>query len=413
MIFLYLISFLVFYRLLCVKNKPILRFIYIIYIVSICSAAGMWYLFPEYSRNYDLSLVAIFYHIVVLISMMLPLNGVDKRINVSKVEIKYSTLLPFIVFIVTLSLTSIVSSFYTYSLIFDSGVSIVDGRNTSMMGDSFMRVVKPNGGFLAHVSTIASEFSFVSLFLSFFVRYKYPKEKKTYILLFISSFSAIFYQLEWFGRENIVRFIFDFVFVYLIFNKSYSIGLNTNMIKYSILGMTLLLSVFLFITFMRFDKEVYEAGPLYGVISYLGQGFIYFSSFFEAFKYTGKTGGRSIFAIFFSEDQQVGILNQADQFGTFFDVSFNSFGTYVATFVNDVNAYYAVLIFFILILLFKKISMIKPNNIFFYVYLLWIFRFFASGIFYWIDILNTGDRLISILLVLFLNFIYKEKYKKV
>lgn len=411
MLFIYLISFIIFYKLLNVENKPTFRFILLIYLGSISSSIILWYLYPQYSRKYDLNLIAIFYHITVILFMLFPLRKYDSKINVSKINIKYKSLQPFIIILITLSFISIISSISTFKLIYNAGVSISEGRNDSIMGDSFMRITKPSGSLLAHISAIASEFCYIALFLAFYIKYKFPEKKKTFVLLLISSLSAVIFQLEWFGRENIVRYIFDFILIYLIFKPFISDKFKKSIRKYSLFGIVLILVVFVVITLARFNYDENDKGPIYGVISYFGQGFINFSSFFEAFALEGKSGGKSIFSIFYPVTQRVGIINQSADYGHLYDVPFNAFGTYVATFVNDINAFYSLFVFLILIMFFKLIGKVNSGNIFLYIYMLWIYRFFATGVFYWIDILNNGDRVFSFLIIIILNFIYNYRYK--
>jgi oligosaccharide repeat unit polymerase len=342
---------------------------------------------------------------------MLPLRKYDSILAPEKISISYYTLRPFLLGLVLLSFISIISSFYTYSLIFSSGVSILEGRLMSFDGDSFMRITKPSGSLLAHISAIASEFSYLALFFAFLISTKYPGHKKMVVALFISSLTAIFYQLEWFGRENIVRYILDGAIVFMMFKPLMSSSLK-RIIKRGIIVLGVLLGVvFGAITFSRFGEDSgYENGPIYGVLYYIGQSFFYFSPVFRAYDgFHGETDGRTIFAIFFNESERGSIFNAAASYSGHFDIPHNSFSTYVGSFVSDLGAIPSIFVFILLLAFFLLVTQMKSRNIFTYIYILWIYRFFTQGVFYWIDIWATGDILLCIVLVFILNILYNMR----
>ena len=404
LLFIYLIVFLLFYKSQNVKYKPVFKFILGLYIVSVICAIICWYCFPEYSRRYPLSFPAIVYHVLVIVVMLLPLSKYDKKIKVEKIDISYSTLKPFLWFLIVISIISIISSFYTYSVIYQSGVSIVDGRNASIAGDSFMLITKPPGSILSHISAIASEICYISLFFAFYIKCFYPKERLMFRLLLISSTVAVFWQLEWFGRENIVRFIFDFIIVFLMFRQFISKQALKVIKKYAVIGGGIVGAVFIAITLSRFDSEVFEAGPIYGVLSYAGQGFIYFSNYFDSFSLTPSGDGWQKMFTYFFPDREYSIFNTGAQ--STVDAAFNMFKTYVGTFIGPFGMFEALIPLGIMTIFCHIVGSMKSSSPFFYIYILWIYRFFSMGIFYWIDKWNNGDRILCILLILFLNIIY-------
>lgn len=411
MLLIYLIVFLIFYRTSNVSERPTFKVILLIYLAGIICACALWYFAPTETRRYDLYFPGIIYHVVILVLMMLPLKKYDRIIAPDKITIPYSTLQPFLVGLVVLSIITILSSFVTYSLIWRSGVSIFEGRQMSFDGESFVRIVKPSGSILAHISCIASEFSYLAFFFAFLVMVKYPGHKSMVRWLLISSLSAIFYQLEWFGRENIVRFFFDGAIVLVMFRSLLTNPLKKYIKKVAIIIAIIFGGIFTLITISRFGEDTgYENGPIYSVLSYMGQGFYYFSPIYEAHTgFEGKSGGRTIFAIFFDEAERGSIYKAADSYSGTYDIPHNVFGTYVCTFVGDLGAIPALIAFAVLIVFFIWVSKRRSDNIFTYIYILWVYRFFTQGVFYWVDILVTGDRIMCFVMILLLDLLYTTK----
>ena len=410
MLFIYLISFLLFYKINDVSSKPALKMVVYFYILaSVCSLV-LWYCYPDLSRDYPLRFGAIVYHIFVMTIMMMPLTKYDSKFDVTRIDIQYNTLKIYLYILIVLALISIASSFVTYSLILSSGISIVDGRNSAFGGESFMRIVKPYGSFLSHVSTISSEFSYITLFLAFLLKCSYPEKKFLFRMTLFSSLSAIFFQLEWFGRENIVRFIFDFLIIYYLFSNRLLEETKKKIKKTAIVVSAVISVPFIAITLSRFDTSISDGGPGYSILSYLGQGMIHFSPFYHAYSGNMENWGHTTFAVFYPESMRGSIFNAREQVGGSIDVPFNTFGTYVASIVNDWGALGAFIPLALLFAFSRYVGRMRSDDIFFYIYALWVLRFFASGIFYWIDLINNLDRIACFILVIGLHILSKSKY---
>ena len=408
MLLIYLIVFLLFYITSNVGKRPTFKVILLIYLSAIVCACCLWFFVPDITRRYPLYRPAILYHVVVLVLMMLPLKRYDRIIAPEKISITYETLRPFFVGIIVLSLITILSAFVTYYLIFSSGVSILEGRTMSISGDSFVRIVKPHGSILSHISAIASEVSYLALFFAFLVAYKYPTHFRMFKWLLISSLAAIFHQLEWFGRENIVRFFLDGIIVLVIFWPLFSDIIKKKITKIILIFVIGFGIIFSYITIDRFGEgSGHDYGPIYSVFFYFGQGFLYYSPIYRAYDgLIGRTNGKTIFAAFYPDSERGSIFNLASTYMGSIDIPHNIFPTYVGSFVSDLGAIPALIPFALLIVFFLLVSKMKSDNIFTYIYILWIYRFFTQGVFYWIDTWNNGDRLLCFVLIIILNFIY-------
>ena len=273
-------------------------------------------------------------------------------------------------------------------------MNVSDIRTEVMIGGEG-REMKQAGSILSHISALASNYSFISLILSFYCMLKYPYKKRIIYLLLMSSLSYLFFNLEIGGREAIVRYSFDLLFVYLIFRKDIS---NYWRHKFRVVMLSvfiLMLMVALYITISRFDGK----NTMYGTLGYLGQGFIFFSRFFD---YFGKTGSESAIFNAFS-------LIQVDRFNQNINVSadffLNVFTTFVGSFVKA-SGYKVALIHFAIIYFFiVLVKRINKKSIFYYIYAFYIFRFFIGGIFYWIDSFASRAKVYYILLIFLIHFI--------
>ena len=414
MLLLYLLVFVVFYYTSNLKYRPTFKVILLLYLASIVCACFLWYLMPEQTQKYPLYFPGIIYHIVVLVLMMLPLRKFDRILAPEKITISYRTLRPFLLVLVGLSFISIISSFFTYSIIISSGMSFLEGRVTSIQGDSFMRIIKPSGSILAHISAIASEFSYLSLFFAFLISVRYPGHRRMVAALFVASLTAIFFQLEWFGRENIVRYFLDGAIVFVMFRPLMAESMKKRLKRGIIVVGIIFGGLFTSITVSRFGGDSdYDNGPVYGALSYFGQGIYYFSPVFNAYDgFDGETNGRTIFAIFFDKSERGSIFNKASSYSGTKDIPHNSFTTYVGSFVSDLGAIPAFFVFLVLIAFFLLVGKMKSNNIFTYIYILWIYKFFTQGVFYWVDIWATTDILFCIALVFILNILYNTRQSK-
>lgn len=381
------------YKVNRLKELPIYKIILFWYLIGMCSAFYLWNYTDLFKDGFFLNPIAIIYQVAVIMILLYPVRDYERYLKPSTIEsIPYKTLSIFLYALILISLISIISSISIINNLAHMNVS--DIRTEVMIGGEG-REMKQAGSILSHISALASNYSFISLILSFYCMLKYPYKKRIIYLLLMSSLSYLFFNLEIGGREAIVRYSFDLLFVYLIFRKDIS---NYWRHKFRVVMLSvfiLMLMVALYITISRFDGK----NTMYGTLGYLGQGFIFFSRFFD---YFGKTGSESAIFNAFS-------LIQVDRFNQNINVSadffLNVFTTFVGSFVKA-SGYKVALIHFAIIYFFiVLVKRINKKSIFYYIYAFYIFRFFIGGIFYWIDSFASRAKVYYILLIFLIHFI--------
>lgn len=381
------------YKVDQLKALPIYKIILFWYLTGMCSAFYLWNYTDLFKDGFLLNPVAIIYQVVVIMILLYPVRDYERYLKPSTIEyISYKTLSIFLYALILISLISIVSSISIINNL--AHMNITDIRNDVMMGGEG-RDIKQAGSVLSHISALASNYSFISLILSFYCMLKYPYKKRIINLLLVSSLSYLLFNLEIGGREAIVRYSFDLLFVYLIFRKDIA-NYWRHRFKVVMLSVIIfMLMVALYITISRFDGR----DTLYGTLGYLGQGFIFFSRFFD---YFGETGSESaIFNAFSSV--QVNPFNQNENISA--DFFLNVFTTFVGSFVKATGYKIALIHFAIIYFLIVLIKKMNRTSIFYYIYTFYIFRFFIAGIFYWIDSFASRAKVYYILLILLIHFL--------
>jgi hypothetical protein len=387
-----------------IKKKPLYRFILLFYLGSMLTAFFLWNFTSDFTLYHGLSFTAILYHSVVLMFMLYPMRYYDVKLDPSNLySIPYSKIAPFIFFLIGISSISIYTSILIikdYSL-----DNILEIRNAIMI-EGEGRELKPSGSLLSHITQMASEYSFITLLLAFYSVIKYPQKKLIIILLFLSSSAYLFYNLEIGGREAFVRYGIDLIIFYFIFRNSLKLSLRRK-IRNSILFMfIIILLAAISVSLARFGNN---QKLVFGTLGYYGQGFILFSDVFQEFSIDGLTNGKRIFGAFFS-NSPISSFNLNQQFST--NIALNSFSTFVGSFVGDLGAIKAIIpytLFFYFCILVNKVD---SRSIFFYIYVLWIVRFFIGGIFYWIDDFSMLSRIFYILIILVLHLLYTQSKTK-
>lgn len=343
---------------------------------------------------------AILYHLFYLILFFIPIKQIETRTESTTIQIiPYGTLKPFIFIMIVLSIISIISSI----MIIDSLQSLsIDEIRTDVMIGGAGREMKASGSIMSHVSAFASEYSYIVLLLAFYCIAYYPTHKTTIYLLLASSFSYLFYNLEIGGREAIIRYVFDYAFVYIIFkkylNNEWSNKIKKVLLTFGLVGIVIMASI----SFARFFVTQDTDSLISGTVGYFSQGFVYFSKFFEYFVDSDTYKGTIFYAFFHGDKLSMFELIDAP-FPT------NSFSTFVGSMVMSMGHLKALVPLIVFVIASKIISKMKPDTIFYYIYMFWIMRFAFSGIFYMIDSFRTGAKIYYFLLIFMLHFLYSQR----
>lgn len=402
---LYIILWYIFVRL--TKNwrsAPIYTYLIYMYFVGMLCAFLLFNFTDIYKGETTniLSCEAIVYHVCYLGVFFLSIKQIESRIDTRNIEcIAYKTLRPYLLVLIALSLVSIVTSI----MIIDSLSSLsIEAIRTDVMINGEGRELKASGSLLSHISAIASEYSYIVLLLAFYCISFYPTKTVMIYLLLISAFAYLFYNLEIGGREAIIRYVFDFAFVYIIFRnhigKSWKKKIKMAFAILGVTGMLLMVSITIARFYLTQDAETLISGS----VGYFSQGFIYFSKFYEYFVDSDMYKSTIFYAFF--HGPRISMFELVDApFPT------NSFSTFVGTIVLNMGRYKALIPLLLFVLVTKFIAKMKPTTIFYYIYMFWIMRMAFAGIFYWIDNFIVGARIYYFMIIFLLHFLYGKNIK--
>lgn len=291
----------------------------------------------------------------------------------------------------------IILSFFSIAF-FSSGVvkvfslaSLSDARNDRYIyGDSYIET-----GITYTICSVSASM-FVFALLLFFIYLCIGGHKKRCTLLFISSFSEVMHVLTEVGRDGVVFWLFNFIFLSLLF-KDYMGEDKKRMIKriFYIFGSVALVP-FVLISLSRFEGNV--IGDL---VSYMGQQFKHFCYYFD-FDPLPVSYGRS-FPLYYEITNQTmpenvlygNSLTRSTTFGTFIRGFFTNFGLLGTFFVG------------VIMWTLFKMCMGRPNNKLkfnkLFIYLLY-FQIYGQGVFYFRQYTRGGNLFIVLSFVFYFVF---------
>ena len=298
--------------------------------------------------------------------------------------------------LIILSIFSI--AFYLPGVIgmFRSGAALSMLRNS--LSEIRMEYVNTEGIWNTIASVSSSLYPFAMML--FFVYYIMGKHPVRCALLLISSASKIIAVLSFVGRDGVVFWIVNFVFMYFLFYNYFSKKQKKRLRRvFLIMAIIALLPVFA-ITVSRFGSKS-ENGAIKSVLSYLGQmvpNYLLFFNIKEAHYCFGSS-----FPLYYEITGQTMPTTErwfdggteSNVFGTFlkgFNINFGFWGTIAVGIIA--------LIVFLLIFRKKKETLSYHH---YFVYILY-FHILSEGLFYFKDYTRGGNLFIIICFVLYFAF---------
>ena len=217
MIILYPILFLILkYRYS--KNQiklPLTTLILNVYILSSSSAVFLYYF--EITGKYDG--VEISFHSVIFLfaCLFLFIEGfrqIEKRINLRIPHIHYKYISLVVIIIIIFSFLAILDSVLLLKSIM--GMSVEEVRFGYNQGNLFQN---RTGAIIEYIKSISIIIFPVTIFLLFYVYHFYEDKRMVILSLLVSSLSIVFANLTIAGRDGVVRWIFMFFSVYILFSE--------------------------------------------------------------------------------------------------------------------------------------------------------------------------------------------------
>lgn len=339
---------------------------------------------------------AILFHIIMLFLLIIPIKYYD-RFAYEKIElIPEKILKPFVYIIIVSSIYSIYKSFdrIDFNRILTDVVNIRNEIGEEKITES---------GIIGYIVYYARIFWSLALVLMFYYIIYFPKKKIIIFLLFISSLSQVIESFTIAGRDIVLKYIFIFFILILLFRFELPQKTKRYIYKLLIIIGIFFISFFSLISILRWDMNDYaETSTIEGLISYLGQPFLYFSEYFEHFSSTGATGGNIHFPLFSFSENTVNRLNTGEYIQV--NMKLNTFSTSIGSWIFEVGALAASLITVIHHFLMIGLKR-KKKTIFTIIYVIWVFEFIFFSLFYYIYTINLSF-LGSIFIVKILEIIY-------
>jgi len=141
---------------------------------------------------------------------------------------------------------------------------------------------------LTYLGILVQSIYYINIILFFLSIIQYDDNRMSF-LLFVGSFSNVFYVLCFFGRDGIVYWLFNFIVLFTAFSGNIQKDKKSQLLKLSIVVISIILFMFVLITYFRFSANTTNGfqNMLTGVLSYFSQQL---GNFSDAYKYDIRTG---------------------------------------------------------------------------------------------------------------------------
>ncbi len=386
LLYLYILFYLLF--ILFTKNKSKKVIFLCTLTMYLSSSIASVYIYDIMYKGYPIILEAIVFHIVMLFLLLFPLQGYDKYKYIKIPREDDKKLKIFSIIIISLCL------FKMYFDIQNVNLNILLTDVQSLRNALVENTFRESNIIVRYLNFFADQYWGVALVLAFYYMRYYPHKKRLITLLLISSLGVIVSGLRVGAREYFIKYIYLFLILTYWYSSTIAAQWGKIIRRLFIVIGCCFVSFFLLITILRFGENSTYDSPIESLLSYLGQGYIHFSSYFIEFQ-DGVTGGALKFPVFVGKS--VSNFNLSDEI--YSKATLNAFSTTIGSWVFDVGIIITVIITILHNFIFRRIAK-KKASIFNLIYIIWIYDFIFSCMFFYNETIN-GSRILSILLIVF------------
>lgn len=381
------IPFLLFFTLFIFNYRAVGRlialsnFIILLYTISMLS---FFILTTIYNVDYYYNIYGLLLIFIPICFMVMPLRKFEKQSNNCKLEVINPRKLKIFAYFVTIICLYAIF-FFSLNLTQVMAVGVVDMRNgqDALYESSIFSKLAVLGAFLSPTALFLYFYNQVhKQFGKFFVR-----------IIFVGSFSFVFYTLNVAGRDGIIIWILTYLSCLCIFYKQLPRKVAKKNI-YTIIGVILLmLPIFLFISNERFDSS--DLGTGVSMIDYLGKQLGMLSENIDFYLKTdiGNISPFGPFALLSSILLVLGIStgrseNTFDAIDMLFNVGYanaNQFSFFVGSFFPIYTSLFVLIVFIAICIMVYKSNLRLYNGIISTRHLICAFIWFMIpivGIFY-------------------------------
>lgn len=374
-----------------------------VFLCTLClfltSSLASIYVHRFYYQSYPIYWHAAIYHCIMLYMLLYPLQRFDRLKGYRLPKSNERLVTTFAVIIVSLLLVKILYDASRVSL--ETLLTDVHSLRHNLSDQTNIE----SNPFIRYFNFFAGQYWGVALALAFYFMQHYPQKRLLIYLLLLSSLEVVISGLVVAAREYLIKYIYLFFILYFWFSTTISLKWKKKMRTAFIILGALFISVFVLITVLRFSGSTTFGSPMASVLSYLGQSNIFFSSFFEEFPH-GATGGAMRFPIFAGTSMSTFNVND----NIYSNIQLNSFATTIGSWYFEVGYIWTIIITLIHYLVFSHVGKCRIT-VFKLIYIVWIYDFIFSCMFFYNEVLNKS-RILSILFIVFFDFISSVKMNK-
>jgi len=345
-----------------------------------------------------LSLTAMLYHCIMLYLLLAPFKSYDdfscKYFRKSNLFIEAGlvfTIIP-------------ISLYYIYLSVNHLNLNMIMVDVTSMRG-LLVETSEELGTLNTYLKAFCTTFHGMALSIAFYYMIYKPEKQLLIMLLILCSMAQVIHSLNFAAREYVIKYIFVAFMLFTLLKNKISIGwlLRIKRFIFILSGMAILF--FSIVTIVRFTMSDRYNNPLDSVLSYLGQGFIYFSQRFTDFP-NGIFGGAQSFPIF-TGGEKADVYNINSIVNS--DYFLNSFSTTIGSWIMDCGIFYTTIACIIHSLIFRYIGKFSLD-IFTLYYLIYAYEFIFSCLFFYNDTIGKL-RVETFLFIALLDIINRQLVK--
>lgn len=397
LIFLYPIFWvIVFARIRDKDTHKVYCSIILLFLLSALASCYLVYNTEEYANN-PLDFIAISYHLLMMWLLLKSVKSYDNMHYKFIMPVPNKILMPFSIAIILIMLSYISLNISQVNI----NALLTDAQSLR----SVLYEEQHVSSYIRYINYLGETYSVIPLALMFYFMCYAPNRKVLIYVLFICSLGQAIISLSAAGREYILKYIFVFSILF------YLVGNNLSRIWFKRLKIILLIiligfgAIFLLITYMRFTYTR-DISSTQTILSYLGQGNVYFSERFLTFPdgiYPEK--GQRTFPLIFG-NSNYGSYNLNDIIVT--DVRLNVFATGIGTWLGDAGIFLTFIFTLFFSFIYKKIGDINNYNVFTIIYFALVFEQVFSLLFFFHGSWN-GTRVLSILIIILLDLFSRRK----
>lgn len=403
-IYLYPISFfLLFWFTRQKRNKTLYSLLLLMYFFSSLAAIYVsknLYAFWGVSSSWD----AVIYHVFFTVLILLQFRNCDKLSYQELPSIRdVASFKAFTAITIILCLVTLVhdARYVDINMIMNDVGTLRDTINESK-----------EISLIGYIAFLGKKYTSVAIALTFYYVIKKPQKKLLIAILLVCTLTSSISSLQVAGREYLMKFLFLFFIAYYITKKHLTSQWKRNLKVFFIVIAGLSLTLFLIITILRFqfnsnaDSVGGGSNSFNSLLSYFGQGWVYFSDVYNTFQHPLTTPGAINFPFFAGETISKNNLNDVINV----NIYLNQFSTALGSWCVDGGVVFGAVVAVVFTLILRFISRLK-YNVFTLIYTLWAFEFIFSYMFFFNDTFNTS-RIASILLVVFFDLLERSASKK-